>query len=52
MYYAAPYFITVGRVLMAIMFIQSGVEKIFGYAGGKDLWKVMACRACCCRLSS
>jgi putative oxidoreductase len=35
MYYAAPYFITVGRVLMAIMFIQSGVEKIFGYAGAQ-----------------
>ena len=35
MYYAAPYFITAGRVLMAIMFIQSWREKIFGYAGAQ-----------------
>jgi len=35
MYYAAPYLITIGRVLMAIMFIQAGVEKIFGYAGSQ-----------------
>ena len=35
MYYSAPYFITIGRVLMAIMFIQGGVEKIFGYAGAQ-----------------
>jgi len=35
MYYAAPYFITIGRVLMAIMFIQGGVEKMFGYAGAQ-----------------
>jgi putative oxidoreductase len=35
MYYAAPYFITIGGVLMAIMFIQSGLEKIFGYAGAQ-----------------
>jgi putative oxidoreductase len=35
MYYSAPYFITIGRVLMAIIFIQSGVEKIFGYAGAQ-----------------
>jgi len=33
MYYSAFYFITIGRVLMSIMFIQGGVEKIFGYAG-------------------
>jgi putative oxidoreductase len=33
MYYAAPYVITIGRVLMAIMFIRYGVEKIFGYVG-------------------
>ena len=31
--YAAPYVITIGRVLMAIMFIRYGGEKIFGYAG-------------------
>jgi len=35
MYASAPYFITIGRVLMAIMFIQGGVEKIFGYAGAQ-----------------
>jgi putative oxidoreductase len=35
MYYSAPYFITIGRVLMAIMFIQGGVEKMFGYAGAQ-----------------
>jgi len=33
MYYARPYFITLGRVLLSIMFIQSGVSKILGYAG-------------------
>ena len=30
---AAPYLNLVGRVLLSIMFIQSGVGKIFGYAG-------------------
>ena len=35
MYYSAPYFITIGRALMAIMFIQSGIEKMFGYAGAQ-----------------
>jgi putative oxidoreductase len=30
---AAPYMITLGRILLCIMFIQSGVMKIFGYAG-------------------
>jgi putative oxidoreductase len=33
MYYAAPYLITVGRVIMSIMFIQAGIEKIFAYTG-------------------
>ena len=32
MYYARPYFITLGRVLLSIMFIQTGISKIFGYA--------------------
>jgi putative oxidoreductase len=32
MYYAGPYFIALGRVIMSIMFIQAGVSKIFGYA--------------------
>lgn len=36
MYYAAPYLITIGRVLMAVMFIQAGIEKIFGYAGSQE----------------
>jgi putative oxidoreductase len=36
MYYAAPYLITIGRVLMAVMFIQAGFEKILGYAGSQD----------------
>lgn len=35
MYYAAPYLITIGRVLMAVIFIQAGVNKIFGYAGAQ-----------------
>jgi putative oxidoreductase len=30
---AAPYMITLGRILLCIMFVQSGVMKIFGYAG-------------------
>src|SRR5215210_3030144 len=36
MYYAAPYFITLGRVLLSVMYIQSGVMKIFGYAGAQQ----------------
>ena len=28
MYYAAPYLITLGRVLMSIIFIQAGISKI------------------------
>jgi putative oxidoreductase len=36
MYYARPYFITLGRVLMSIMFIQAGVSKIFGFAGAQS----------------
>ena len=32
MYYAAPYLITLGRVIMSIMFIQAGIGKMFGYA--------------------
>jgi len=32
MYNAAPFLITLGRVLMAIVFIQAGIEKMFGYA--------------------
>ena len=36
MYYAAPYLITLGRVLMAVMFIQAGFEKIFGYSGAQE----------------
>jgi putative oxidoreductase len=35
MYYAAPFLIAAGRVLMAIMFIYAGIEKIFGYAGAQ-----------------
>jgi putative oxidoreductase len=30
---AAPYLITIGRVIMCIIFIQAGISKIFGYAG-------------------
>ena len=32
---AASYLKLVGRVLLSIMFIQSGVGKIFGYAGAQ-----------------
>ena len=35
MYYAAPYLITIGRVLMAVIFIQAGITKIFGYEGAQ-----------------
>ena len=35
MYYSAPYFITIGRMLMAIMFLQAGISKTFGYAGAQ-----------------
>jgi putative oxidoreductase len=34
--YAAPYLITLGRVLLAVMFIQAGIEKIFGYSGAQE----------------
>jgi putative oxidoreductase len=30
---AAPYLITLGRVLLSVIFIQAGFSKIFGYAG-------------------
>jgi putative oxidoreductase len=30
---AAPYLITLGRILLCIIFLQSGVMKMFGYAG-------------------
>jgi putative oxidoreductase len=33
---AAPYLKLVGRVLLSIMFIQSGIGKIFGYAGTEE----------------
>jgi putative oxidoreductase len=33
---AAPYLKLVGRVLLSIMFIQSGGSKIFGYAGTEE----------------
>jgi putative oxidoreductase len=35
MYYARPYLITLGRVLLATMFIQAGISKILGYAGAQ-----------------
>ncbi|HEY6921279.1 MAG TPA: DoxX family protein [Methyloceanibacter sp.] len=34
---AAPYLKLVGRVLLSIMFIQSGAGKIFGYAGAQAM---------------
>jgi putative oxidoreductase len=37
MYYAAPYFITLGRVLLSVMYIQSGIMKIFDYAGTQGM---------------
>jgi putative oxidoreductase len=30
---AAPYLITLGRVMLSLIFIQSGIMKIFDYAG-------------------
>ena len=33
---AGPYLKLVGRVLLSIMFIQSGVGKVFGYAGTEE----------------
>ena len=35
MYYSGPFFITLGRVLLAAMFIQAGIGKLFGYAGAQ-----------------
>jgi putative oxidoreductase len=35
MYYSGPYFITLGRVLLSVIFIQSGVSKMFGYEGAQ-----------------
>ena len=32
MYFARPYLITLGRVLLSLIFIQAGISKIFGYA--------------------
>jgi putative oxidoreductase len=34
--FCCPYLKLVGRVLLSIMFIQSGVGKIFGYAGTEE----------------
>jgi putative oxidoreductase len=31
-YFARPYLITLGRVLLSLIFIQAGISKIFGYA--------------------
>jgi putative oxidoreductase len=39
---ASPYLIIVGRVLMAVMFLQSGFEKIFGYAGAQEYMQAHA----------
>lgn len=33
----APYFITLGRLLLAPIFIQSGLAKVFDYAGTQSL---------------
>jgi uncharacterized membrane protein YphA (DoxX/SURF4 family) len=53
MYYATPYFITLGRVLLSIMFIQAGISKIFGYAGTQAMMESpMASWECCCPSSS
>ena len=32
MYFARPHLITLGRVLLSLIFIQAGISKIFGYA--------------------
>jgi len=37
MHYVAPFLITLGRVLLAVMFIQAGISKIFGYAGTQQM---------------
>ena len=49
MYFAAPYLITLGRVLLAVLFIQAGISKIFGYADTQAIWRPRASPACCCR---
>jgi putative oxidoreductase len=33
MYYSAPYAIALGRVLLSILFIHAGIEKVLDYAG-------------------
>lgn len=42
---AAPYLKLVGRVLLSIMFIQSGAGKIFGYAGAQAMMERQIGRA-------
>jgi putative oxidoreductase len=34
---AAPYLITLGRAVLSLIFIQSGIMKIFGYAGTQTM---------------
>jgi putative oxidoreductase len=34
---AAPYLITLGRVVLSLIFIQSGIMKIVGYAGTQTM---------------
>jgi putative oxidoreductase len=34
---ASPYLKLAGRVLLAVMFIQAGIGKIFGYAGAQGM---------------
>ena len=34
---AAPYLKLIGRMLLSIIFIQSGISKIFGYAGTETM---------------
>jgi uncharacterized membrane protein YphA (DoxX/SURF4 family) len=42
---AGPYLILIGRVLLSVIFIQSGWSKIFGYAGTVEHSRRRACRA-------
>ena len=46
---AAPYLTLVGRALLSIMFIQSGVGKIFRYAGAQAMMEQhrRLMRPCC-----
>jgi len=49
---AAPYLITLGRVVLSLIFIQSGIMKIFDYAGTQTVLEAHSLPVRFCRWSS